>query len=137
MAIGGVMVGEHDLRGLGILAKKSLPAICTLMILLIIPMWIPDCCATLFGEDEPSMMDEVNRVLRIFSLMLIPFSLTLVLAAIYQVLELAKLNVVVTVGQLVVMVLTLWLLSAYAPDYFWWGFPLSAFLFVVGQFGVA
>lgn len=134
MAIGGVMVGEHDQRGLGILAKKSLPAICTLMLLLIVPMWIPDSCATLFGADDPSMMDEVNRVLRIFSLMLIPFSLTLVLAAIYQVLELAKLNVVVTVGQLVVMVLTLWLLSVYAPDYFWWGFPLSAFLFVVVQF---
>lgn len=132
-AIGGVMVGEHDLRGFSLLAHKSLLTAGILVMLMMVLMWIPDVVGIMFGIEEHQEKEAVNHVLRIFSPMLLPFSLTLTLVSVYQSLEHMVLSVVIVVGQLAMIVLTLWLFASNAPALVWYGFPLSAFLFLGAQ----
>ncbi len=132
-AIGGVMVGEHDLKGFSLLSRKALLTISLLIFLLIILMWIPDAVGIMFGIEEPEELAAVNHVLRIFSLLMLPFALTLTLMAVYQVLERMVLSVVVIIGQMAVLVLTIGFFANNAPAYVWYGFPLAGFLFLGAQ----
>ena len=132
-AIGGVMVGEHDLRGFSLLARKSLLTAGVLVLLMMVLMWIPDVVGIMFGIEEAQELAALNQVLRIFSLLLLPFALTLTLVAVYLVLEHMVLSVVIIVGQLAMLVLIVWLFATNVPDYVWYGFPLAAFLFLGAQ----
>ena len=78
-------------------------------------------------------MADLNHVLRIFSLMMFPFAITLVLVAVYQVLELILPSVICVIGQLFVLILFTWLFAKYNPSLVWWGFPVSGFLFLMCQ----
>jgi len=132
-AIGGVMVGEHDLQGFSLLSRRALLTVSVLVSLLIVLMWIPDAVAFMFGVKTAQEAVAVNQVLRIFSLLFLPFALTLTLVAVYQVLERMVLSVVIVVGQLAVLVLTAAFFSHNAPDYIWYGFPLAGFAFLGAQ----
>ena len=96
-------------------------------------MWIPDAVGIMFGIEEPEELAAVNHVLRIFSLLMLPFALTLTLMAVYQVLERMVLSVVVIIGQMAVLVLTIGFFANNAPAYVWYGFPLAGFLFLAAQ----
>ncbi len=132
-AIGGVMVGEHDLGGFSLLARKSLLTVGLLVALIMVLMWIPDVVGAMFGIEESHELAALNQVLRIYSMLLLPFALTLTLVAVYMVLERMVLSVVVIVAQLAVLVLTLWLFATHVPAHVWYGFPLAAFLFLGAQ----
>ena len=132
-AIGGVMVGEHDLQGFSLLSRRALLTVSVLVSLLIVLMWIPDAVGIMFGVKTSQEMVAVNHVLRIFSLLFLPFALTLTLVAVYQVLERMVLSVVIVIGQLAVLVVTAGLFSYNAPDYIWYGFPLAGFAFLGAQ----
>ena len=132
-AIGGVMVGEHDLQGFSLLSRRALLTVSVLVSLLIVLMWIPDAVGIMFGVEDPKEMAELNSALRIFSLLFLPFALTLTLVAVYQVLERMVLSVVIVIVQLAVLVLTVGFFSHNAPDYVWFGFPLAGFVFLGAQ----
>ena len=132
-AIGGVMVGEHDLQGFSLLSRRALLTVSVLVSLLIVLMWIPDAVGIMFGVEDPKEMAGLNSALRIFSLLFLPFALTLTLVAVYQVLERMVLSVVIVIVQLAVLVLTVGFFSHNAPDYVWFGFPLAGFLFLGAQ----
>lgn len=53
--------------------------------------------------------------------------------AIYQVLELILPSVICVIGQLVAIILGIWLFAVYQPLHIWWGFPVACFLFLIGQ----
>ena len=132
-AIGGVMVGEHDLKGFSLLSRRALLTVSVLVSLLIVLMWIPDAVGMMFGVKTSQELAAVNYVLRIFSLLFLPFALTLTLVAVYQVLERMVLSVVIVIGQLAALVLTAGCFSHNAPDYIWYGFPLAGFVFLGAQ----
>lgn len=132
-AIGGVMVGEHDLQGFSLLSRRALLTVSVLVSLLIVLMWIPGVVGVMFGIEEPQEMTALNHVLRVFSWLLLPFALTLTLVAVYQVLERMTLSVVIVVGQLAMLVLVVGLFSHHFPAYVWVGFPLAGFLFLGAQ----
>ena len=132
-AIGGVMVGEHDLQGFSLLSRRALLTVSVLVSLLIVLMWFPNMVGIMFGIEEPQEMAALNHVLRVFSLLLLPFALTLTLVAVYQVLERMTLSVIIVVGQLGMLVFVVGIFSHHAPTYVWYGFPLAGFLFLGGQ----
>ena len=132
-AIGGVMVGEHDLNGFSLLSRRALLTVSVLVSFLIVLMWIPDAVGIMFGVETSHELAAVNHVLRIFSLLFLPFALTLTLVAVYQVLERMVLSVVIVIGQLAVLVFTAGVFSHNAPDYVWYGFPLAGFAFLGAQ----
>ena len=129
-AIGGIMLGEHDLRGLNLLARRCLTGISLLAALLIGLMWTPGVVGILFGVEDPEEMARLNHVLRVFSPYLLCFALTLILVATYQVLEREVLSIVTVVSQLALVVAAVWLFACHAPDDVWYAFPLTGGLFL-------
>ena len=132
-AIGGVMLGEHDLRGFNLLSRRALITVSLLVSIVIVLMYIPGAVGLLFGVKDPQELAFLDHALRIYSLVMLPFAFTLVLVAVYQVLELIVLSVICAIGQLAVMIFGIWLFATYAPSLVWWGFPLTGFLFLLGQ----
>ena len=133
VAIGGVMMGEHDVGGFSLLARKGLATAGGLVALAMVPLWVPDAVGMAFGMEDAGELAALNETLRIFSLTLLPFALTLTLVAVYLVLERTVLGVGVIVGQLATLVVVVWMLGTHAAEEVWCGFPLGALLFLGGQ----
>lgn len=134
LSIGGMLVGEQDYSGLSLLTRRSLGIICAVLLLFVAFIMVtPATLARLFGADTAEHVAYLSDVLRIFSLVLIPFALTLVMRSLFQILEYRMLSILLAVGQLLVMALVVWLFSIWWPQQLWWGFPLSAFLLIAGQ----
>ena len=136
-AIGGVMLGEHDLSGFDLLARRALITVSLLVLIVIVVMYIPGAVGLLFGVKDPQELATLNHVLRIFSLVMLPFALTLVLVAVYQVLELIVPSIICAIGQLAAMIICIWLFASFDPSLVWWGFPVAGFLFLLGQLGLS
>ena len=132
-AIGGILVGERDVKGLQILVKKALIIIGSLVTIVIVLMYIPGLIGFLFGVTEPTLSMELNRVLQIFALMLIPFSVTQILLSTYQLLGYEKTSVITATAQTVFMVITVWITAEVEGVELWWGFAVGCIMVLVLQ----
>lgn len=136
LSIGGVLVGEKDYRGVRILTMLSTKLVCVVLALFVMfVLMFPEALAYMFGADTGGMNIEVNAPLRIFSLLLIPFAVTLIMRFLFQILEYRILSLILSVGQLIGIILSLWLFIEFAPEYLWWSFPVSAVLLTLFQLG--
>lgn len=127
-AIGGTLLGEHDVVGLKMLNAKVMTFACAVLVpLTAFVMLAPEAMAAVFGARNPELRTELCRVLRIFSGILLPFALTVLLRGMYQVLGHLTLSVAVAVGQVASIVAAVYALTIVAPPHMlWWGFPASA-----------
>ena len=132
-AVGGVMLGEHDLRGFDLLSRRALLMVGILVMMIMLLMFIPGGVGFLFGVEDPQEMDALNHVLRVFSLTLLPFAFTFVLLTVYQVLERIVLSVICAISQISLIILTVWAMASYSPSLVWWAFPLAGIAFLAGQ----
>lgn len=135
-AIGGVLMGERDLRGLEILVKQALVVIAMLVTIVIIMMYMPNAVGMLFGVASGSELSiELNRVLRIFALMLIPFSITQILLSTYQILGHEKTSVITATAQTAMLVVGVWFVANLEGIELWWGFVGACALVLLFQLG--
>ena len=124
-AVGGVLVGERDLKGLQILVRQALIMTGSLVALLIVFMYIPGLVAHLFGVHSGPLVTDMDHVLRIFALMLIPFATTQVLLSSYQLVGYEKTSVTTATAQTFFMVVTVWIVASIENVELWWGFVLA------------
>ena len=75
----------------------------------------------------------MTTVLRIFSLMLLPFSMSLVLAYTYQIKGHINHCTIVIAGHLAMLVVSSWIFSTFMPTWYWWAFPVASILFLSTQ----
>ena len=135
-AIGGVLMGERDLRGLEILVKHALTFIASLVAIVIVLMYVPGLVGILFGVEPGSEMSvELTRVLRIFALMLIPFAVTQILLSTYQILGHEKTSVVTATAQTAMLVVGVWSIAHIGSIELWWGFAAGCLLVLLFQIG--
>ncbi len=135
-AIGGVLMGERDLRGLEILVKQALVVIAMLVTIVIIMMYMPNAVGMLFGVASGSELSiELNRVLRIFALMLIPFSITQILLSTYQILGHEKTSVITATAHTAMLVVGVWFVANLEGIELWWGFVGACALVLLFQLG--
>jgi len=134
-AVGGVLVGERDLRGLEILVKHSLLMIGILVAIIIVLMYVPGLVGLLFGVTDPALAAELNRVLRVFALMLVPFAVTQILLNTHQLLGHDKLSVVTATAQTVLMVAVVWVVARIEGIELWWGFAAACAMVLLFQMG--
>lgn len=135
-AIGGVLMGERDLRGLEILVKQALIVIAVLVAIVIVMMYLPGVVGMLFGVESGSTLSfELSRVLRIFALMLIPFSITQILLSTYQILGHEKASVVTATAQTAMLVVGVWFVANLEGVELWWGFVGACVLVLLFQLG--
>lgn len=130
-SIGGMLVGEQDYTGLTLLVRKALTVIVGVLLIfvLFVLVW-PSAMGTLFGADTPERTAYLCHVLRIFSLVLIPFAVTTVMRSIFQLLEYRLLSMLLAIGQLLIMVVVVGAFARWSAPQLWWGFPLSALLLI-------
>lgn len=132
-AVGGILVGERDVRGLQILVRHALLIIGSLVGIVIVLMYIPGLVGLLFGVTEPVLSAELSRVLRIFALMLIPFSITQILLNAYQLVGHNTASVVTATAQTVCMVVMVWVVAEIDGIELWWGFAAGTVLVLLCQ----
>ena len=135
-AIGGVLMGEHDLKGLEILVKQALIVIAMLVAVVIVMMYMPGFIGHLFGVTAGSELAlELDRVLRIFALMLIPFAITQILLSTYQILGYDKTSVLTATAQTAMLVIGVWAVAEIEGIELWWGFFAACTLVLLFQVG--
>lgn len=90
----------------------------------------------MFGVENPEEMARLNHALRVYSPYLLCFALTLILVAVYQVLEREVLSIITVVSQLALVVAAARLFACHAPGHVWYAFPLTggAFSWDVNSF---
>lgn len=132
-AVGGILVGERDVQGLQILVRQALLIIGSLVGIVILLMYIPGLVGLLFGVTEPILSDELDRVLRIFALMLIPFAVTQILLNAYQLVGHNTASIVTATVQTVFMVIMVWVVAGIEGIELWWGFAIGAILVLLCQ----
>lgn len=134
LSIGGVLAGEKDYNGIRILTTLSLRVVVAVLAIFVLSvMLFPEVPAYMFGADGAPASIDTNTPLRIFSLLLIPFAVTLVMRFLFQILEHRILSLVMSAGQLAGIVATLWAFTKLAPEELWWSFPLSAIALILIQ----
>lgn len=134
-SIGGMFVGQQDYAGLTLLVRKLLTII--VIILLAFTLFVliyPSAIAMLFSANTPERVEYLSSVLRIFSLVLIPFALTTVMRSLFQILEYRFLSIFLAISQLLVMAIVVGITAYLSPKHLWWGFPLSALMLISLQF---
>lgn len=135
-AIGGVLMGERDLKGLEILVKQALIVIAMLVAVVIVMMYMPGLVGHLFGVTAGSELAlELDRVLRIFALMLIPFAITQILLSTYQILGYDKTSVLTATAQTAMLVIGVWAVAEIEGIELWWGFFAACTLVLLFQVG--
>ena len=135
-AIGGVLMGERDLKGLEILVKQALIVIAILVAVVIVMMYMPGLVGHLFGVTAGSELSlELDRVLRIFALMLIPFAITQILLSTYQILGYDKTSVLTATAQTAMLVIGVWVVAEMEGVELWWGFFAACTLVLLFQVG--
>ncbi len=131
--LGGVMMGQNDRTALRRLIRQTLLLLCLALAVLMVLMSIPNMIAIAFGVEEEPMLTELSTVLRIFSLTLIPFSVSVYLAFTYQLKGHESLCAALSIGHLAMLILMAWLFALLLPTAFWWSFPLASSLFLAIQ----
>ncbi len=135
LSIGGVLAGEKDYNGLRILTKLCIGLVCGVLTLFVIfVLACPEALSAMFGAGKEGDTSMINSSLRIFSLLLIPFAVTLVMRFLFQVLEHRILSLLLSVGQLAFIIGSLWAFIEISPKSLWWSFPFSAVMLIAIQF---
>ena len=131
-SIGGMLVGEQDMIGLNILIRRVLTYITLALICLtvIVELW-PQAFGDLFGGSGSGISQTLHTALRIFSLILLPYAILSLLGALDQLLGYRTASLLISIAQLAVMVLCVWLATHISPTLLWWGFPASAILLII------
>ena len=133
-AIGGLLAGERDLEGLGILTRRVLVYVCSVLAVIVVVMLVyPEMLASLFGGSQlaGSAMMNVASPIRIYALLLVPYAVVAVLRSLYQIIGFRGMSMILSIAQLVAMVVCVWMLAMVSPDMLWWGFPVSGIILLL------
>ena len=125
-------MGEQDMSGLSILNRKCIIytslAIGVITILILI---FPEFFGQLFGSGSNEVINGFPLAIRLFSLLLLPYSIVALLRSNYQIMGYTSLSLFLSVFQLVIMVGVVWGFSYINAEMMWWGFPVSAYILLL------
>ena len=135
LSIGGMLIGEKDVKGFYMLLNKLVILIMAVAACIIAAIcFSPKMVAKLFN-DGMEITAEWCAAVRIFSLMLIPHSLSVFLRSYFQVLDKRWIAMAFTALQTTLIVGALWSATQCDTSLIWWSFPVSAFLILIVQMG--
>lgn len=126
-AIGGVLLGEEDVKGLDILYKRcSIYLIISIVLLSAAIILFPEFFGNLFGNKGEDKLDLLPSVLKIFSFFLLPYALIMQVRSIYTILERSFLSLFLCIAPFVIMVVLVYFASVDQIPEYWWSFPVTA-----------
>lgn len=134
-SIGGLLIGERDMIGLSILIRRVLTYVGMALLALwgVIEIW-PEAFGNLFAGGDSGVAGLLHTALRIFSVLLLPYAMIAVLNALYQIIGYRTASILISMAQLVMMVVFVWLFARIDPTLLWWGYPASALVLLTAVF---
>ena len=142
VAIGGILRGERDVRGLAVLVHHCLFLMLAILVALVALFEaFPQVLGWAFGAKTPELMGVTVRGLRMLLPAMIPFCLVVFLCYVYQILGHLKIIPLLMLAFPLFLLPTLeigkWTHEAghLSPEQIWWAFPLC-FLAVLALAGV-
>ena len=133
-AIGGLLAGERDMKGLDILTRRVLAYVCSVLaVITVIMLVFPGVLSSLFGGGKLAThtVTDMDSPIRVYALLLVPYAIVAVLRSLYQIVGFRGMSMVLSITQLVAMVLCVWGMSFVSPDLLWWGFPASGVILLL------
>lgn len=134
LSIGSVLEGDDDRFGLSALVSRLWMLVGGLVLLVMLLVWIfPNSIAILFAESE-NISENWPHVVRILSLMLLPYALTTFMRSVFQVLGNRMQGVIFTFAQFVLTTVLLFMMIRWDSPHIWWSFPIVSWtLFIVQE----
>lgn len=133
-AIGGLLAGERDMEGLGILTRRVLIYVSGVLAVIVVVMLVfPELLPSLFGGSHLSGRAtlDIASPIRIYALLLVPYGIVAVLRSLYQIIGFRSMSMILSITQLVAMVACVWLFALVSSDMLWWGFPISGIILLL------
>ncbi len=133
--IGGIMLGEHDYDGVIRLIKSTLLwVVIGSLIAMAVLIAIPGPIATLFGADEQLRALSIAPI-RIFSFLLVPAGIIMVMANAFMLLGFNKLAGLIQAAILLSVLPLAIILPAWNADWIWYALPVGMTVaMIVGLF---
>lgn len=134
-AIGGLLLGEEDVTGLTYLYRRSvLYLVIAVLLLSALIIIFPEFFGTIFGNRGEDKLDLLPKVLKIFSLFLLPYSLSMQVRAIYTIIGRSILSLFICISVFALMILLVYITCMKYQTLIWWSFPVSSWLLLVSIF---
>ncbi len=131
-SLGSIQVGEGNEEVLRFTLKQAFSFITTTIIITCLVIWIiPEQIASLFGANEPAMIAETARALRIFSLSFIPFCYTYTLMIVYKLYGQHKMALFISFAMSSTIIPVFWLMARYAPQWLWYSYLIAYIIEIV------
>lgn len=136
LSIGSMLVSGNDKNGFRMFVHRLVAVISVITVLFTLFIWqFPEGTARMFSESSDDLTGWDTAV-RAFSLMLLPYVLSVFMRSFFQVSGHRFMGVLFTLAQMVAMVGGLWMAIRWVPHAVWWSFPVSITLLSLVQFGV-
>lgn len=128
-SLGSIQVGRGDNEQFRLIIRKSFRFITIAMLITCVIMWIfPESITRFFGADEPDLITEGARALRIFALSFVPYCYLYTLMVVYKLYNYHKIALFISLALSLMAIPVLWLMARYAPQHLWYSY-LIAYLF--------
>ncbi len=139
MAVGGYLKGEGDSQGMQMLVHRCMKSMIFLVIIVTLVLEIfPSVVCAIFGVDTPELEIMAMRGIRLFSLILIPYALVLLLANLYQMLGHLKLiPVLIMLCPAILLPSMLVWINAAGADSMWNAFPQTGVFMVLFAYALS
>lgn len=133
MSIGGMLMGENDLKGLRMLFNYSSKLVVGSVLFFVVLMGLfSGSAAGLFGADRPELYDLAEKGLPFMGLFIPGLALSMVMGTVYQVLGFYDISQIANISSIVSVFVCMFGVSCIlSPDDIWYAFPLASLLIVI------
>ena len=133
--VGSLLIGLEDYQGVRIAVNKALRVLLqVLSVVCLIILIVPGPIAYLFGLEDPSIIEEAKKAIRVVSVSFLLFGITYLLMAVYQLTKRHKLAIFISTIQSLAIIPFMYVFARVAPGLVWESFlagEIAVFLIVV------
>jgi len=125
-SFGAIQVGKGDNEAFRLVLTKSFTFITVAMLAICLFVWFdPQAISRLFGADEPDLIIETDKALRIFALSFIPFCYIYVLMIVYKLHRYHHMALFISFALSLTVIPVMWIVSNVAPAMLWYSYLIA------------
>lgn len=125
-SFGAIQVGKGDNEAFRLVLTKSFTFITVAMLTICLFVWFdPQAISRLFGADEPDLIIETDKALRIFALSFIPFCYIYVLMIVYKLHRYHHMALFISFALSLTVIPVMWIVSNVAPAMLWYSYLIA------------
>jgi len=125
-SLGSIEVGKGDNEAFRLVISRSFRFITIAMLITCVSIWLfPGAITRFFGADEPAMIAEGTKALRIFALSFVPFCYIYLLMIVYKLYGHHKMALFISLALSLTVIPVLWLMAHYAIGWLWYSYLIA------------